>query len=251
MSNITDPLTQGINTLTAYANEVTGASDTNLSDAVYTLAQGYSGFNPFAVCTYCSNMFQGAELPETLVIDFENNAPASLANMFYSASGINNLTIKNLGSVDGGIPMSHLFHDISATTITLENCNLVPSTCSRILTGSVVVSLVGGKIDMSNSTTTDAIYYSRNLESVEFVESTIHANFSLSGATSLSNASLVSIANGLDETASGYSITGSSKYTNTFASIIGTVIDGTFVIDELGDTTLADFITNTKGWTLA
>ena len=37
------PLTDGINALTAYANEVTGASDTNLSDAVHTLASGYGG----------------------------------------------------------------------------------------------------------------------------------------------------------------------------------------------------------------
>ena len=37
------PLTDSINALTQYANEITGASDTNLSDAVYTLAQGYGG----------------------------------------------------------------------------------------------------------------------------------------------------------------------------------------------------------------
>lgn len=35
------PLTDNINALTTYANEVTGASDTNLSDAVHTLASGY------------------------------------------------------------------------------------------------------------------------------------------------------------------------------------------------------------------
>lgn len=35
------PLTDSINALTAYANEVTGASDTTLSDAVHALAQGY------------------------------------------------------------------------------------------------------------------------------------------------------------------------------------------------------------------
>lgn len=35
------PLTDSIEALTNYANQVTGASDTNLSDAVYTLAQGY------------------------------------------------------------------------------------------------------------------------------------------------------------------------------------------------------------------
>lgn len=35
------PLTDAINALTAYANEITGQSDTDLSDAVYTLADGY------------------------------------------------------------------------------------------------------------------------------------------------------------------------------------------------------------------
>lgn len=37
------PLTDSIEALTTYANQITGASDTNLSDAVYTLAQGYGG----------------------------------------------------------------------------------------------------------------------------------------------------------------------------------------------------------------
>jgi hypothetical protein len=37
------PLTDAINALTTYANGVTGASDTNLSDAVRSLADGYGG----------------------------------------------------------------------------------------------------------------------------------------------------------------------------------------------------------------
>lgn len=37
------PLTDSINALTIYANEVTGASDTTLSDAVHTLVNGYGG----------------------------------------------------------------------------------------------------------------------------------------------------------------------------------------------------------------
>lgn len=42
------PLTDSINALTAYANEVTGGSDTTLSDAVHTLASGYGqgGYAP-------------------------------------------------------------------------------------------------------------------------------------------------------------------------------------------------------------
>lgn len=38
-----DPLVEGITALTAYANEVTGASDTTLSDAVESLVAGYGG----------------------------------------------------------------------------------------------------------------------------------------------------------------------------------------------------------------
>lgn len=37
------PLTDGINALTTYANETTGASDTTLSDAVGRLCEGYGG----------------------------------------------------------------------------------------------------------------------------------------------------------------------------------------------------------------
>lgn len=37
------PLTDAINALTTYANSVTGASDTTLSDAVDTLVDGYGG----------------------------------------------------------------------------------------------------------------------------------------------------------------------------------------------------------------
>ena len=39
----TKPLTDAITALTTYANSVTGASDTTLSDAVGTLAAGYGG----------------------------------------------------------------------------------------------------------------------------------------------------------------------------------------------------------------
>lgn len=43
MPNANTPLTDAINALTTYANTVTGASDTTLSDAVATLASGYGG----------------------------------------------------------------------------------------------------------------------------------------------------------------------------------------------------------------
>lgn len=49
------PLTDSINALTAYANGVTGASDTTLSDAVHTLASGYGGSATLITKTITAN----------------------------------------------------------------------------------------------------------------------------------------------------------------------------------------------------
>lgn len=55
------PLTDSINALTAYANEVTGKSDTTLSDAVHTLASGYGGSATLITKTITSNGTYSAE----------------------------------------------------------------------------------------------------------------------------------------------------------------------------------------------
>ena len=49
------PLTDSINALTTYANEVTRGSDTNLSDAVHTLASGYGGSATLITKTITAN----------------------------------------------------------------------------------------------------------------------------------------------------------------------------------------------------
>lgn len=53
------PLTDAINALTTYANTVTGASDTTLSDAVATLANGYGGGGGFSVDDIVSRNITG------------------------------------------------------------------------------------------------------------------------------------------------------------------------------------------------
>lgn len=55
------PLTDSINALTTYANEVTGASDTTLSDAVHTLANGYGGSATLITKTITENGTYSAE----------------------------------------------------------------------------------------------------------------------------------------------------------------------------------------------
>lgn len=64
------PLTDAINALTQYANETTGASDTNLSDAVGTLVAGYGGGGDSVAAVMKSigaECFRYMQLPETLI----------------------------------------------------------------------------------------------------------------------------------------------------------------------------------------
>lgn len=60
------PLTDSINALTTYANEVTGASDTTLSDAVYSLASGYGGGSASNVVT---GTFKGTTTGAAMDVD--------------------------------------------------------------------------------------------------------------------------------------------------------------------------------------
>lgn len=67
----TTPLTDAINALTTYANTVTGASDTDLSSAVATLASGYGGGGGIVPTTKTVTI-------ETAVTTGTNNAEALL-----------------------------------------------------------------------------------------------------------------------------------------------------------------------------
>lgn len=58
------PLTDGINALTAYANEVTGASDTTLSDAVESLVAGYGSASPIKYLTSVTATTSGVKNQE-------------------------------------------------------------------------------------------------------------------------------------------------------------------------------------------
>ena len=78
-------------------------------------------------------------------------------------------------------------------------------------------------------------------------------------AASLDNDSLVSLANGLSDTVA-LNVTLTSANKTTAQSITGTISQVTdadsntydfFTADENGTVTLMDFITNTKGWTVA
>lgn len=69
------PLTDSIEALTTYANQVTGASDTNLSDAVYTLAQGYGESDILWSTTLTENSYRITyNIPDNVLTEYDTIA---------------------------------------------------------------------------------------------------------------------------------------------------------------------------------
>ena len=89
---MSQPLTDAINALTTYANEITGQSDTTLSDAVESLVDGYGGGGGAGIKYYLPS---DAELISTNMLtwnlstdtDFDNITPSTSSQTIKSAGG--------------------------------------------------------------------------------------------------------------------------------------------------------------------
>lgn len=82
------PLTDSINALTTYANEVTGGSDTNLSDAVHTLASGYGQGSASNVVT---GTFKSATVGASVDVDVDYSGTGyPIAMLIFVAEGASN-----------------------------------------------------------------------------------------------------------------------------------------------------------------
>lgn len=245
------PLTDSINALTTYANEVTGASDINLSDAVHTLASGYGGGEwDEIIAHYVTNaygLFRDAILPNNTVLDFHGATLVDTTEFLRRATA-ENLVIKNL-TITG--PMSNFARDFKSNSITFVDCVLQPTSCTRAFQTNKIISILGTEIDMSNSRTNDMMYYAEKLEDIRFKKSTIYANFTLQNCKSLNSNSLISIANALDENNPSTLSNIPTNIKPLLTDTTGTVADSVFVADESGTMSLGDFITNIKGWTWA
>lgn len=120
---------------------------------------------------------------------------------------------------------------------------------------------IDAEIDISSITnshfTDDAFTACNSLKSISFKQNCIQVPISFSSSSLLSVSSCVSVANGLSESVSDKSITFHSTTKSQLDTILGTVsLDPTetfhiFTEDASGTVTLTDFITNTKGWTIA
>ena len=105
------PLTDSINALTTYANEITGASDTNLSDAVHTLASGYGSGG--SGLEYETGTYTAAADSNPTINFAGNHANAPIFVLFVDSTGDAQTTsnrgtvcvLGNIGAVvSGGVP---------------------------------------------------------------------------------------------------------------------------------------------------
>lgn len=252
------PLTDSIEALTTYANQVTGASDTNLSDAVYTLAQGYGGESGFDDLKYCTRL-QGAFATSTLTeIDLDLSAFHNLVSMqsMFQSSKFQTIKIRNFKSSATNINLTDMFYYTLSNISRIEfiDCDFSPQTCLEMCLYCGVEEIIG-EFDLTNATNVNAMFSNASrLREVRFKANTIKIDFigsTISLCPSLSDESLVSLANGLNPNVTGKSILFHETPKARCSTLMGTNDNGTFVANASGALSLADFITTVKGWTLS
>lgn len=169
--------------------------------------------------------------------------------------GYKKIKLKNVPNT--GLVLNAAFSghkDTSAFEALELDGNLIgASTCNGVFyINKTLKTVTGGAIDLSAATSlTNFAANAWSLETISFVPSSIKMSITFAGASKLTDDSLVSIVNGLDGTVTGQSLSLHATPKTRCGQIVGTVTDGIFAIDAGGGTTLLDFATTTKGWTVA
>lgn len=264
-----------IQSLIASINSKTGETDTNLTDAVQTLVDGFGGAKEAKYLTTMS--FDSANIQEDLDIDFaEYPALGDITRLFnYANLNGHKISLRNCrftdcsylfssatnmseASIDFGETKPTNFRSIFYVSgNTLEKVTIIGDTSAvtdwvYAFRHSNVLETIDADLDFSSATALNSVFYQNgtNPRNIRVVPNTVKVDFGTSEAN-LTNESLVFVANGLDGTVSGKTITFSTTVKNRLSGIIGRIDDdGLFVADENGDTNLSDFITNIKGWSL-
>lgn len=148
---------------------------------------------------------------------------------------------------DGLVFMNATEIDVSgwSGTSSITNFNGLFSGCKNL------VSLNLSGWDMSAATSFNAQF--KNLYSLQNFVATgatlPSLNMDFSASILLTDESLVNIANALPSASKTLTLSADAK--TRCAAIMGTVTNGVFTVDASGAVTLTNFITTTKGWTIA
>ena len=147
--------------------------------------------------------------------------------------------------------MRFICYNSSIKKVTFPNGITINGSMQEFTYNNSVIESFIGEITFQNvSTYLGAFSKAIALKDITITENTIKLDIAF-GSAVLTNDSLISIANGLDGTATGKTLTHHSTAKTNCGTIMGTNDNGTFVADAQGTLSLADFITTVKGWTLA
>lgn len=233
---------------------------------------------------YCRNLTGFFEIPYTTTYTFpfdtiEITAPnvrggnnASLSR-FFSAGAFSAASQKNRGVKKIVLNIGHIglatgngafngVTDLEEIEINADNSsNLdgedIKNAFSYLPALKKITGIVfnGNSVRWTYGTSSDVIYFPTGsaLEEIRFVQNSMsyNASYKFGSHGHLSDDSLVSIANAMDPENQTKTIVLHSTAAGKLSTIAGTVADGLFTISAGGSTTLLDFITQTKGWTIA
>ncbi len=170
--------------------------------------------------------------------------------MFASCTSLTSLPTYNTSN---GTQFEGMFQNCSSLviipqgTLDLSDANVVKKlfiNCSSLTT--ILPTLYLNASDLSG-----VFIGCSSLQNVTFANNSIQGNLSFSASSGLTNASLISIANGLKSNVTGKTLTLHSTAKAKLSTITGTVTSGVFTADASGIVTLQNFILNTKGWSIA
>lgn len=195
----TKPLTDAITALTTYANSVTGASDTTLSDAVRTLADGYGGEEVYTTAagllytpimtipdstvnwsSYIGNMFEGATELLEVTIERKPQTGYQFTRTFYGCNKLKKITISKCDSMLGGNARTFV-GCTSLETLTLGSVGYPFKTLDNVSAntsqGSVVINVF---VDKETKADAQALGFESNFLST-FPNATINYYSSTTG----------------------------------------------------------------------
>ena len=202
-------------------------------------------------------------LPNTLVLDlsFIKSGKCVLRQTFRECRNLKDVTL----IIPDGAKLSLglcFYGCLNLKTVTLQG-SFVHATTEVFPGASVAFGDFAycSKLETVNSSTPFGVKYITNqaifynpffncgaLKEVRFERQVAATDWVFKWSPVLSDATLVSVANAL--TVGSYTLTLHATAAARCAEIVGTVSDGVFTADSGGTTTLTEFITTTKGWSI-
>lgn len=212
-------------------------------------------------------LFQRVTLPEKCEFDFSflpvsEDTQVNMTNLFSFAKGVKEITVTFPFSKK--ICIGYIFYGAATVEKVVFKGDFdvaqnpgggilgglgAFAMCSNLKTIESTAPFGGNQLLRKEATAYNTFYNCAKLVDVRFTPNSAQQDWVFKWSPNLSDATLVSAANAL--TVGSYTLTLHATAAARCAEIVGTVSDGVFTADSGGTTTLTEFITTMKGWSLA